>query len=246
MSDHITKALAGVVKILGTTLGRDRVCKLVQYITMYLHYAAKSKTDAVHPAFEKMHYNFWITRKLLRFGLIWHYIKEIKHFTDPKNVKEEQVGAQKKSSKGIGKLLNNSEKDAEGGPAPNEGFDIFKFDTPGLKALSTICDLLFCVTDIPLFLKEMNVLEMSESLLKKVSSCKHLFWLFSCIFTLAKEYILIKAISVKVKRFKKLAFPEGQINEEEAKQFDGKCKEIFPSSVTEFLPQFSLITNLCH
>lgn len=226
MSDHITKGLAGVVKILGTTLGRDRVCKLVQYITMYLHYAAKSKANDVHPAFEKVHYNFWITRKLLRFGLLWHYIKEIKQFTDPKNSKEEQVGAQKKSSKGINKLLNSPDNKAEGGPAPKEGFDIFKFDTPALKALSTICDLLFCVADIPLFLKEMNVLELSEGLLKRVSNCKHLLWLFSCIFTLAKEYILIKAISVKVKRFKQLAFPEGKISEEEAKQFDGKCEII--------------------
>ena len=71
-------------------------------------------------------------------------------------------------------------------------------------------------------MKEMGVLKLEPHWFKQIHTMKHIFWILACLFKLAKQYILIKAVNMKIERFKKMAFPDEKINKEELKFFNGK------------------------
>lgn len=219
MSDQVTQVLTKAIGVLGTTVGRDKIIKLVQYVSLYLSNSGSTKSSIEH--FEKLNYNMWITRKFLRFGLLWHFIKEVKKLTDPSKDKNEQVGTMKNGKDGF-KSLNSSSKEIEEGAEAKSHSDILSFDTPSLKALSVISNLLFCVADIPLFLKEVKILEWENTTFERVSRIKHLLWVFSCLFTLAKDYIRLKDVNRKVEHFKRMAFVDPKSLKDNDKDFDGK------------------------
>lgn len=230
MSDSAIEKVSKIVKILGSTIGRDRVCKVVQYLALYLCHSKRDSTGKVsNPAFEKVHYNMWMTRKLLRFGLLWDLIKQIKLFTDPMH-KDEQGGSDK-LNKSLAKSSNPRDLQLGQDSDAKKVFDVSSFDTPGLKALSKISDFLFCISDIPFFFKEMKVLDWTPEVFNKLFKFKHMFWICSLLFLLARDYILLKAINLKVARIKKYTFPEGKMGEKQKKEFD--CKLCFNNDLVD-------------
>lgn len=227
MEKQVTEALGSINKVLGSTMGRDKVLKLVQYIFFYLKNSTPDK-NVTNPEFGNVHYNAWIARKFMRFGLLWVYIKQIKEFTDPTKDKDEsQVGLYLSGSTILNKLDAEELKELDEGPASKPKNENIGFDIPGLKLLSTLSNLGFCLSDIPLFLKELKVLDLTPQGMTAVSRVKHMFWLLSCAFTLYKEYLLIKAINERVQRLKSFMFTDKNISEEDRKKFDGKCDVSF-------------------
>ena len=220
MSEAAIHGLSKVIKVLSTTVGRDHICKVIQYLAIYLK-ASRGKAGLDHEGFATLNENMWVTRKLLRFGLLWHYLRQIRDFTDPSSDKVEQ-GKAKKNRAGKSLLENTGSSDGEGGSEAKSSFSIFDFDTPTLKALTTVCNVLFCGFDIPLFLKQMNVLDLSSQTLKKISTLKHISWIMALLFTLTKQYILLRAVNLKIKNFKSMAFADSKMSKKQLEKFDGK------------------------
>lgn len=206
-----------VIKFLSTTVGREKVCKLVQYLAMYVLNSNTSNKDG----FEKLHHNMWITRKLLRFGLLWHYIKQIKEYTEPKDYTNEQGAGKLKKVSG---KISHGDSEEEGKEAPS-AFAALDFDVPSLKALSIISNALFCISDIPLLFQEMKLINWSVSKLRNIHTIKHILWIMSCLFTLGKQYILLRGVNVKIQRFKELAFMDKKT--QESRKFNGKITNHF-------------------
>jgi hypothetical protein len=126
----MSESLNTAIKFLSTTVGRDKICKLVQYIAIY--FLNSNNTNKV--GFQSLYHNMWITRKLLRFGLLWHYLKQIKTYTDPNDNIDEQGDEKSKKTVKRGALVNSSKEDKVVPPPTN----IMDFDVPALKALSII------------------------------------------------------------------------------------------------------------
>mmetsp|Transcript_16006 Transcript_16006/g.18586 ORF Transcript_16006/g.18586 Transcript_16006/m.18586 type:complete len:134 (-) Transcript_16006:442-843(-) len=133
MNQQTMDVLMAMVKVLGTTVGRDNICKVVQYFSMYLQASALRGERKMHPAFDKVHYNMWLTRKLLRFGLLSHYLKEILAYTKKKDVdkSEEQVGSN------LERQPENLDK-AKGEEILKDYSEMFDFSTSTFKFLSNI------------------------------------------------------------------------------------------------------------
>ena len=224
------EVLTRIIKVLSTTIGRDRVCKLVQYLAMYwqfskAHGVPKISLDVLENSeqpLNKLHYNMWLTRKLLRIGLLWKYVQDILKFINEEEVKEEKGSSKKKKN-----MNKNKEKEVK----DKHSFSIFEFDVPALKALATISKALFCLSDFPFLLKEMNVLNRDNYWFNQIYALKHIFWILVCLFKFGNQYILIKAVNLKMERFKKMSFPDEKANKDALKQFDGKqifwCKKFY-------------------
>mgnify|MGYP003573412722 CR=1 FL=1 len=66
----------------------------------------------------------------------------------------------------------------------------------------------------------MNVLDLSAHTLKKISTLKHISWIMALLFTLVKQYILLRAVNLKIKNFKNMAFPEAKMSKKQLEKFD--------------------------
>ena len=218
MEKHAMNLLNTIITYLSKTNSRDNIWKLVQYLSMYLHASALKGERTMYPAFDKVHYNMWITRKLLRMGLVTHHFNEIitsfKKSFDGKN-RDEQVGSK------FGKNSDSSDKSNDKGHE-SKAFEFGVFDESKYTLLSNIWNFLFCVVDIPFFFKEMRVLKISRVFSMKLLKLKYIFWIWSCILNIVREYILVRSLNSKVKRLKNFMFLDKDITEEQRKNFDGK------------------------
>ena len=125
MDKHAMNLLNTIIAFLGKTKSRDNICKLVQYLSMYLHASALNGERTMYPAYDKVHYNMWITRKLLRIGLISHYLKEIisNYRTSAKcKNRDEQVGSK------LGKSSDSSDKSNDKGNESKSFMDMIVID----------------------------------------------------------------------------------------------------------------------
>lgn len=149
MSEAIVNILNKMIKFMATTGGRDKLCKLIQYLSIYLQFskvgtAPENTLQALKNLdlpLNKVNYNMWITRKLLRFGLLWHYAKQIRGYINSDHNDGEQGDF--KNSRGIPKKDSKNGSSADKGSEASSSFSIFEFDSPALKALSIICNALF-------------------------------------------------------------------------------------------------------
>lgn len=211
MDDKFIKLMGTIIQFMSRTIHRERLIKLAQYVSFYLHHKAKNAGQTPHSCYWKVYKNVWIVRKSLRFGLVSHYIKPIIKYINEQS--EEKNPDQ--LARSLEKLSEQNKKDAND---KNQS----EFPLTNLPILSNICSILFCVSDYPFFFKEANFLKLSDEIQDRITRIKHIFWLLSLAFTIANEWINLKYVNMRVQAFKEYTFAEQNADLKQSDKAEGK------------------------